>query len=499
MQFFGETLTVGTIVLLVFAVGLTLFFEAINGFHDTANAVATVIYTNSLEPTIAVVWSGICNLVGALMSSGAVAFTIWSLLPVDLVINIGSGLSYAMLFCILISAIIWNFGTWYLGIPNSSTHTLVGSIVGVSIVHSVLSSGYNLGESIDWKPVREVLVSLLISPIIGFCCAALLLLLAKALLKNPDLYQPADEKKTPPLWIRALLILTCTGVSFSHGSNDGQKGMGLLMMIFIAILPGIFALNMYSTNVPQLVTTSRSVTAVLEQHTPRISLNDRSATNTLTSFLNTGKFSDQTYGAMLVKTQKIADSLSGKTSFKDLSIKERRSLRSDMDLVSSTISKLNQKQKLTDRPEKQALTSYQTMLEQQTKYLPRFVKIAVAFALGVGTMIGWKRIVITVGEKIGKKPLSYGQGASAELVTMATIGAASSFGLPASTTHVLSSGVAGTMVADGAGLQWEIIRNIALAWVLTLPASGLVSAALFAASSQILLPFLAGLTQNGYL
>lgn len=485
MQLFAETLTAETVFYLVLAVGLTLFFEAINGFHDTANAVATVIYTHSLKPVVAVVWSGIWNLIGVLTSTGAVAFSIVALLPVELVINVGSVSGYAMVFSILLSAIVWNFGTWYAGLPNSSSHTLIGSIMGVGLAHSLLASGHSLSEGINWKVVQEVFFSLLISPLIGFISAALLLLLFKALLTNPELYEPADQKKEPPLWIRAVLILTCTGVSFAHGSNDGQKGMGLFMLILVGIVPGIFALNMDApaANVAQLAATSHSAIVVLDRHAPKMSLNDQDASEELSTFLKTtGKASDKTFAALVLKNHAIADRLSGKESFREFSDSDRRLLRTDMYLVSSTIGKLSQLDKFPDSQEQQALADYQSMLDKETRFIPYFVKVAIALALGVGTMIGWQRIVVTVGEKIGEDHLSYAQGAAAELVAMSTIAAASGFGLPVSTTHVLSSGVAGTMTANRSGLQMDTLRNILLAWVLTLPASLLISAALFAAN-----------------
>jgi len=488
MELFGETITVGTLVLLVLAVGLELFFEAINGFHDTANAVATVIYTHSLKPTVAVIWSGMWNLIGALVSNGAVAYTVVALLPTDLVTAAGSGPSYAMIFSILVSAIIWNFGTWYVGLPNSSSHALIGAILGISIGHALLGSGHSLSKGINWAPVKSVFTALLVSPIVGFCGAAVLLLLAKALLRRPELYQPADKRKEPPLWVRGLLILTCTGVSFAHGSNDGQKGMGLLTLILAAILPGVFALNMHSTNVAQVATTSRSVLPVIEHHASGVSLNDQDANNEMMNFLKPeGKASNKTFSALAAKDREIANSLSGKVSFQDFSSGDRRSLRNNMYLVSSTITKLNKQNQFTNPQEKQALTGYQKMLDEETKYIPSFVKVAVALALGIGTMIGWKRIVITVGEKIGKEHLSYAQGASAELVAASTIIAADRFGLPVSTTHVLSSGIAGTMAANGSGLQTETLRNIALSWILTLPVCTFLGAAMFAVSLYIIL------------
>src|ERR1700729_3706805 len=244
MELFGETLGVATALFLLLALVMALGFEFVNGFHDTANAVATVIYTHSLKPWFAVTWSGLWNLIGVLTSTGAVAFGIIALLPVELIVNIGSGAGFAMVFALLLSAIIWNVGTWYFGLPASSSHTLIGSIVGVGLMNSYLSSTAKFGEGVNWGKVSDTATALIFSPIIGFICAALLLLLARALIKNPQLYNSPVGKTPPPLWIRSLLILTCTGVSFAHGSNDGQKGMGLIVLILVGIVPTAFALNM---------------------------------------------------------------------------------------------------------------------------------------------------------------------------------------------------------------------------------------------------------------
>ena len=478
---------------LALALGLALSFEFVNGFHDTANAVATVIYTHTLKPNIAVVWSGCWNLIGVLTSTGAVAFGIIALLPVELVLNVGSSAGFAMVFALLISAIMWNLGTWYLGLPASSSHTLIGSIMGVGLANSMLSKGHVFGEGVNWAKTQEVFTSLLVSPIVGFTCAALLLLLAKILIKRPELYRAPDQGKAPPPWIRALLILTCTGVSFAHGSNDGQKGMGLIMLILVGILPGIFALNI-NTNagaIAQLAATSNSVIPVLQQQGRGTFLNSQSITDELSNFLKpTGEAKDKTFAALAAKSRTIGDKLAGKTSFKQLSSDELSSLRTDMYLVAGTIGKLDNQKKLTDAKQEKVLTSYKTQLDKVTKFIPNWVKFAVAIALGLGTMIGWKRIVVTVGEKIGKDHLTYAQGASAELVAMTTIGAADYFGLPVSTTHVLSSGVAGTMAANHSGLQMDTLRNLLLAWVLTLPVCVLLGSATYAGGLYIVLNIL---------
>jgi PiT family inorganic phosphate transporter len=250
------------------AISLVIGFEFVNGFHDTANAVATVIYTNTLKPTYAVVLSGICNLLGVLTSSGTVAFAIIALLPVDLVVHSSTSQSLVMAIALLLSAIIWNLGTWYLGLPVSSTHTLIGSITGIGIANSVINSFSSANsywwDGINWLKMQEILISLVISPLLGFCGAAILFLTAKYLIRQEELYT-APKENVPSLWVRAVLVLTCSGVSFAHGSNDGQKGMGLMMLILVAILPSFFSLNLQTSpqSIAQLVASSNSVIPVL--------------------------------------------------------------------------------------------------------------------------------------------------------------------------------------------------------------------------------------------
>ncbi|MEO8205913.1 MAG: inorganic phosphate transporter [Chthoniobacterales bacterium] len=475
-----------TIVFLVLAVGLALSFEFVNGFHDTANAVATVIYTNTLKPTVAVVWSGIWNLIGVLTSSGAVAFGIMALLPVELVINVGSVAGFAMVFALLLSAILWNLGTWYLGLPASSSHTLIGSILGVGLANSMMSHAHTFGEGVNWMKAKEVGLALLISPVVGFCAAALLLLLAKTLIKHPELYKAPEGKQPPPWWIRGTLMLTCTGVSYAHGSNDGQKGMGLIVLILVGILPGMYALQM-STSTQTIQQIRISATTMASDFTKQANgAVEEDATKTLSKYLKgRSPFSESIYPALAQKCKELSNSLHNAQSFKDLTEPQRRSLRTDCVLISGTIKKLG-KANLLDPTIKQPSLDFANSLEGLTQYIPDWVKYAVALALGLGTMIGWKRIVVTVGEKIGKQHLSYAQGASAEMVAMATILIADHFGLPVSTTHVLSSGVAGTMVANHGGLQWNTLRNILLAWVLTLPVCIFLGAMFFAFALNVI-------------
>jgi PiT family inorganic phosphate transporter len=470
-----------TVLLLASALLLALSFEFVNGFHDTANAVATVIYTHSLKPAYAVVWSGLWNFLGVLTSTGAVAFGIIALLPVELVVNVGSGAGFAMVFALLLSAIIWNLGTWYFGLPASSSHTLIGSIIGVGLMNSYLSSTAKFGEGINWGKVQDTATALIVSPIIGFVAAALLLLLCKALIKNPKLYTSPEGNAPPPIWIRGLLILTCTGVSFAHGSNDGQKGMGLIM---IGIVPAGFALNLNSdaAAMGKLVNDSHASVTILDRvnNNQSVPTDRKHMQEVLSAYLRSGQTTPETMPALSGETQSIDATLAKAPTLKDIPAAERANLRSDIYLVSESLNKML-KGTTFSGDDKKTLGAFKDEMKSATMFIPVWVKAAVAIALGLGTMIGWKRIVVTVGEKIGKAHLTYAQGASAELVTMATISAADAIGLPVSTTHILSSGIAGTMAANKSGLQKDTVRNILLAWVLTLPVCVFLGATLFAA------------------
>ncbi len=476
----GHISSVWPYVLLGVALLCALGFEFVNGFHDTANAVATVIYTHSLEPHIAVVWSGIWNFVGVLTSTGAVAFAIVSLLPVELILQVGKGAGFAMVFALLISAILWNLSTWYLGLPASSSHTLIGSIIGVGVANQLMSA--RTGTSgVDWAQAGKVFQALLISPVVGFVFAGLLLLLLKVMVRDRRLYEAPVGEAPPPFWIRGLLILTCTGVSFFHGSNDGQKGMGLIMLILIGTVPTAYALNhaVGYNQVQDFAAVSEQAVRVIDSHVvPSAVIGD--ARTDLTDFIRTKEFTPNT---MLALRQLIIDTTHEVQLYKGLALipaNDQGNVRNDMYVIDESLRIMaKSKTPAFAASEMAVLANYKKKLDRATKFIPTWVKVAVALALGMGTMIGWKRIVVTVGEKIGKEHLTYAQGASAEIVAMATIGAADMFGLPVSTTHVLSSGVAGTMFANKSGLQWSTIRNIALAWVCTLPAAALLSGCLF--------------------
>ncbi|MEO9061448.1 MAG: inorganic phosphate transporter [Nitrosospira sp.] len=466
-------------ILLGIALLIALGFEFINGFHDTANAVATVIYTHSLPANFAVLWSGFFNFLGVLFSSGAVAFGIISLLPVELILQVGSGAGFAMVFALLIAAIVWNLGTWLLGLPASSSHTLIGSIIGVGIANALMH-GRDGTSGVDWAQASKVGYSLLLSPLIGFCCAALLLLALRALVKNQDLYREPKGNKPPPPWIRGLLILTCTGVSFAHGSNDGQKGMGLIMLILIGTVPMAYALNraMPVNQMTQFVAISHvTQESLLKTVTAPTPADPRAA---LSEYVRTKEYKAEVLSALASVIGDIGQQVKQYGSLARVPVAEVANVRNDMYLTSEAIRFLEKSGAAKfDDDAKANLKAFKKDIDDATKFIPLWVKVTVAIFLGLGTMVGWKRIVVTVGEKIGKSHLTYAQGASAELVAMTTIGAADIYGLPVSTTQVLSSGVAGTMVANNSGLQWSTVRNLAMAWVLTLPVAMLLSGSLY--------------------
>ncbi len=429
------SLSTGQQFLFVIALLIAFGFEFINGFHDTANAVTTVIYTHTLLPRQAVAFSALLNFLGVLLLGTALAFSIVNLLPVDLLVEARSGTALVTVLALLIAGVIWNLGTWYMGLPVSSSHTLIGSILGVGVANGLLSGNGFAG--VRWDKAIEVGLALLFSPIIGFLIAFVLLVLMKKLVPSPRLYEPPVGEDRPPGWVRAVLIATCGGVSFAHGSNDGQKGMGLLLLVLIGFLPTHYALNEFDAE-----GASRAVRAARSIH-------DRSDGNE----------------KLREDAAAVADQLDGKQSLAEIPQEKRWELR-------KSILTLSKNRDLTPEERKP--------LTDAVEYVPLWVVIGTALALGLGTMVGYKRIVVTVAERIGTTHLTYAQGAVAQLVAALTVAAATVVKLPVSTTHVLSSGVAGTMVANGAGVQPATLRKILLAWCLTLPCSMLLSGLLYA-------------------
>jgi PiT family inorganic phosphate transporter len=474
-------LSLYSVILLATALLIALGFEFVNGFHDTANAVATVIYTNALSAPVAVMWAGFCNFLGVMVASGAVAYGIIALLPVELIMNVGSGAGFAMVFAMLIAAILWNLGTWFMGIPASSSHTLIGSILGVGIMNYLLHSGAG-ASGIDMEQVMKVGKALLFSPLIGFAFAAVLFLLVKKIFrKQLELFHPPEGNKPPPPLIRAILIFTCTGVSFAHGSNDGQKGMGLIMLILIGCVPLAYSLNknLDSAHIQSFEQLSQqTATAIYPQHE---NITDAQARAVITKYIQTKEVNPEVVPALASLTDHLGERVAKYGDIHTIPEAEVSAIRNDMYLSTTAFKRLDKAEQLPEMSKDQSklVKEYRKNLDSFLQYIPTWVKVAVALALGLGTMVGWKRIVVTVGERIGKNHMTYGQGMSAELVAMTTIAAADGFGMPVSTTHVLNSAVAGTMVANKSGLNLQMVRTILSAWVFTLPATICLSGGLY--------------------
>jgi len=438
-------------ILLGVALFIALGFEFVNGFHDTANAVATCIYTHSLEPHVAVIYSGCLNFIGVLLSSGAVAYSIVNLLPVELILKVSSGSGFAMVFALLIAAILWNLATWWRGLPASSSHTMIGSIIGVGVANQLMH-GHSGLSGVDMTQVKKVFTA------------------------------------PPPFYIRLLLIGTCGGVSYFHGSNDGQKGMGLIMLILVGTVPTAYALNhtVSASEVQTFAAISTQVAGALGNYaSPTAVVGDSGAV--LENFVNTKKYDPDVMLALQQEVTDIRNEAVGYGSLAGVPPNMQANVRNQMYLTSAALTLLPKSAgaPTISAADTAVLGNYKKFLDKSTKFIPTWVKVAVALALGLGTMIGWKRIVVTVGEKIGKTHLTYAQGAAAEITAMITIGLADGYGLPVSTTHVLSSGVAGTMAANKSGLQMSTIRDIALAWVFTLPAAAVLSGCLFLLFNKI--------------
>lgn len=455
-------LTGGLFAAFILCVLAVCIFEFVNGFHDTANAVATVIYTKSLDPLPAVIWSGLMNFVGLMLSSYlfgmGVAGKIASLLPLEAVMSNSTNEAIALVLAAILAAIIWNLGTWYFGIPCSSSHTLIGALLGVGMAYSYLPHASVSG--VNWNEAIKIGYSLLFSPLFGFSMAIALMFLLKSFIKNKAIFKEPEEGARPPLWIRAILFCTCTLVSFFHGYNDGQKGIGLMLIVLFAFLPAQHALSPdFDKNKFQQ-----------EVHTIYTILDKESQNNYLmerTLCLEADKlreFSKFVMAADLKQSKQIL------------------SVRKQIGTTVKGLKKLLEEPNLFEDPKsKKQISSSLKVIGNYTAYIPTWVILMVALCLGLGTMVGWKRIVVTIGEKIGKRHMTYAEGASAELIASITIGLASKFSLPVSTTHVLSSGVAGAMVASKGtkNLQKGTVKNIVLAWVLTLPATIILSAVLY--------------------
>lgn len=460
-------LDAGHSIMLIVLLFAAVIFEFINGFHDTANAVATVIYTNSLKPKAAVIWSGIWNFVGVYVGGIAVAMGIMHLIPNEMLADPNTYKVMALIGSIVVTAIGWNFFTWYFGIPCSSSHTLIGSIFGVAYTYTLLNPASSI--VLNWHKIVDIALALLITPFLGFALALLLMYILFRVVKKKKIFKEPKPDKKPPFWIRTILILTSTSVSFSHGSNDGQKGVGIMMIILVSLAPSFFALDNdkdprdLAVNIQRVEQVIRKVDITKLKAVDQQTINSSVAEldSMVLTFNSINKFSQ-------LAPQKAADTRVELVSIvKNIKeVKEGNAL-----LFAASIEKHDLKRFEHDLKK----------IDSYAEYAPTWVILLISVALGLGTMIGWKRIVVTISEKIGKTHMTYAQGVTSGVIAASTIGLSSGLGLPVSTTHILSSGIAGSMVASGGlkNLQTKTLKNIGVAWLVTLPVTILVSGLLY--------------------
>jgi PiT family inorganic phosphate transporter len=476
--------------LLIFSLIMVVAFEATNGFHDAANAVATVIYTKSLEPVQAVVLSGVMNFIGVMVGGIAVAYALVELLPAEVLSPPDGGPAIAMLVSLFVAALTWNIGTWWFGLPNSSSHCLIGSLIGVALGNAFVRAR-SVSEGVNWSQLWKVLESLALSPVLGFVLAGALYFLCRKTLHDKHLYEPA-EKEPPIWWMRGILIFTCTGVSFAHGTNDGQKSIGLIMLTIIGIFPATYALN------PDVSIAPRDLQAIVRDAAPLIEHYGDDERDTALSALRSlekksapSRSSGEDSSSDGVEARGSPPSPGATPSAVQApgpqplkagpnsgEAQRRTTLRDDIYRIISEL-KHAESAKGISAADKDAAMKLGKQLGKTVEYAPLWVRLLSALCLGVGTMIGYKRIVKTLGERLGNAHLTPAQGASAEVVSAILIGTAGFTGLPVSTTHIVTSGIAGTMVTSGAGLKYGMISRIVIAWVFTLPVTIVIAGGLY--------------------
>ena len=452
------------VTMLVICLVMVLAFEATNGFHDSSNAVATVIYTQSLKPVQAVIWSGLMNFIGVLVGGISVAYALVEILPPDVLTPPDGSPAVPMLVSIFAAALFWNILTWAFAIPNSSSHCIIGSLIGVAAADALLKAR-SVTQGVDWKQIVSVLKALAVSPLLGLVFAGGMYLILRLVVRRGHLFEPPKEGEPPVWWLRALLVLTCTSVSFSHGTNDGQKSIGLIMLTIIGLLPAAYALNPQAGNqMTQLSQNASAAIPLIQQYGDDVKDHALKSAALL-----------QNAGPQL---QSEAIALKNKERADPQQSVVRPQLRGAVYDVLSELKHVGEVRGAKPEDKARAADLLKKMAPP-VQYAPLWVRMLSALCLGIGTMIGYKRVVRTLGERLGRAHMTPGQGVSAELVGSVLIGTAGFTGLPVSTTHIITSGIAGTMVAGGQGVQGAVLTRIALTWVITLPVTILLSACLF--------------------
>jgi len=455
------------IALLIFALIMVILFEATNGFHDAANAVATVIYTKSLGAGQAVVLSGVMNFVGVLVGGIAVAYTVVELLPAEVLSPPDGGPAVAMLVSLFVAALFWNIGTWWLALPNSSSHCLIGALIGVALGNAFARSR-SLVEGVHWPQLWKVLEALAISPLLGFVLAGGLYLLCRKTLHDENLYKPVGDQ--PPIWwMRGILILTCSGVSFAHGTNDGQKSIGLIMLTIIGLFPATYALN------PGAHLSLQDLSTLMQQAQPLVV---RYGDDEKQDALSAIRAIEQRAREAPSSAEPTPQPVRLEVGLSSPVAKQRSSVRDDVYRVISQLKHAEETRGIGDSDKKE-VQGLAKKIGGAVEYAPTWVRMLSALCLGIGTMIGYQRIVKTLGERLGNVHLTPAQGASTELISALLIGTAGFTGLPVSTTHIVTSGIGGTMVTSGAGLRYSMISRIVIAWLVTLPVTISIAGGLY--------------------
>jgi phosphate/sulfate permease len=467
MDYPASDVTNVTFITLIITFLMIIFQEAVNGFHDVANAIATVIYSRAMTPRNSVFLAAICNFIGVVIGGTAVAFSMVYLLPTNMVAGINTAGEVSLFMAMIFTAVAWNFGTWWLGIPNSTTHAYIGSIIGISMADAFLM-GQPVAEQINWDQGEKVLIALIVSPIIGFLLGMMMLKVISILAKDKGLYEPSADDHRPSLRIRAILIGGAAGVSLLHGSNDGQKSIGLMMVALFGLFPASYGLDpdrLDAESYRHLVSVVQSVETVRED------------TEHLTNGSVDNAESQDTPAINQLLTQ-LTLRQEGVSLTVDDAVKTRKEILEVHRQVAKQLKSTDARAKLS--PEQvQVLEVAHKELASFIEHVPLWVMVLSAMALGGGTLVGYKKIVTTLGEKVGSSKMNPAQGTAAQASAVASIALADWGGLPVSTTHVLSSAVIGTVVGTkDQTVNQKTIASIALTWVTTLPGTLLLSFAM---------------------
>ncbi|CAL4325746.1 Low-affinity inorganic phosphate transporter 1 [Buchnera aphidicola (Eriosoma grossulariae)] len=459
-------------------------YEIVNGFHDIANSVITVIYTRSMSSNIAVIMASVFNFFGVILGGLSIAYTIVHLLPIEVLLNLSFFHRFLVIFFILLVVMLLNLFSWYYRLPSSSSHALIGSIIGIGFANSILFH-CSLLNSINVIHIKNIFIVLICSPFFGFFIALFFVFLLRSLkmiLKynniinmDPVFYKNKFNKTRPPFLIQMTLILSAIGLSYAHGSNDGQKSIGLIMLILMSILPGYFVLNLNSAPV-EIIHTQKSIKYFKEYY----QLNNLHAMNSYSVSIKKHFYSKYSYydDPFLSSMNYVNHIMNNVSNYRQLGITERIYIHRLLLLISNHINKklilsnINQGDKIF-------LKKLQFNILKSTEYAPLWIIFMVAFFLSIGSIIGWRRISVTIGKKIGQKNMTYGQAISIQMTSSISIGLANYVGFPVSTTHISSSAVMGVMLISRGGIQLKTVKNIFLAWVLTIPISIFLSGLLY--------------------